>query len=121
MTTLLADRYEVIRQLGSGSFGHTFLARDREQDRQVAVKVFNPQAATDWKAQQLFEREAAVLRALRHHGVPEIHDYRRTEQDGTTVALLVRGLNPPSIPASIRACWIPRFTNAELIWPSNIR
>jgi serine/threonine protein kinase len=87
--TTLAGRYAVIRQLGSGSFGQTFLARDQQADRDVAVKVFNSQAASDWKAQQLFEREAAVLRALRHHGVPEIFEYLRTEQDGTTVALLV--------------------------------
>ena len=89
MIATLADRYEVVRQLGRGSFGHTFLAHDREHDRQVAIKVFDPKQASDWKAEQLFEREAAVLRALRHHGVPEIYDYLRADQNGKTVALLV--------------------------------
>lgn len=85
----LADRYDVIRELGRGSFGQTLLAHDRENDRQVAIKLFDPKGVSDWKAQQLFEREAAVLGALRHHSVPEIHDYFSTEQEGTTVALLV--------------------------------
>jgi serine/threonine protein kinase len=89
MTQTLADRYEVVRQLGRGSFGQTLLARDFEQNRDVAIKVFDPKITSDWKAQQLFEREAEVLRALRHHGVPEIYNYLRTERDGTTVALLV--------------------------------
>ncbi|MCA9056719.1 MAG: serine/threonine protein kinase, partial [Planctomycetaceae bacterium] len=42
-----------------------------------------------WKAFELFEREAAALRSLRHHGIPEIHDHLRDGEDGAMIAYLV--------------------------------
>src|SRR5688572_28064564 len=86
---LIADRYEIARTLGQGAFGRTFLARDRQTERTVAVKLLDARGATDWKAFELFEREAAVLRSLRHHGVPEIYDSMRAPWDGTDAAFLV--------------------------------
>ena len=47
---VIAERYEVIRTLGSGAFGHTLLTRDRQLGREVAVKVLHPRAASNWKA-----------------------------------------------------------------------
>ena len=85
----IAGRYELVRELGHGSFGRTFLARDRAGDRPVAIKVLDRRGAADWKAYELFEREAAVLRSLRHHGVPEVHDSFRDVWDGGPAAFLV--------------------------------
>ena len=86
---LIADRYEIARTLGKGAFGQTFLARDRQSDRMVAVKLLDARGAPDWKAYELFEREAAVLRSLRHHGVPEIYDSLRAPWNGSDAAFLV--------------------------------
>lgn len=36
---IILDRYRVIKQLGEGSFGRVFLARDEKLDRLVAIKV----------------------------------------------------------------------------------
>jgi hypothetical protein len=85
----VAGRYELLRELGHGSFGRTFLARDRASDRDVAIKVLDRRGAADWKAYELFEREATVLRSLRHHGVPEVHDLFRDLWDGAPAAFLV--------------------------------
>jgi hypothetical protein len=86
---LVAGRYEVIRPLGRGSFAHTLLARDVRLGREVALKVLHPRGAPDFKAYELFEREAAVLRDLRHPGVPAIHTTLRAEWDGADAAFLV--------------------------------
>jgi len=86
--TTVAGRYELARELGRGSFGRTFLARDRAGGRDVAIKVLDRRAA-DWKAYELFEREATVLRSLRHHGVPEVYDLFRDVWDGAPAAFLV--------------------------------
>ncbi len=88
-STLIADRYDVLRTLGQGAFGRTFLARDREHDRDVAVKMLDTQKVDSFKGFELFEREAAVLRSVRHHGVPEIYDSLRAEWDGSSAAFLV--------------------------------
>jgi serine/threonine protein kinase len=85
----VAGRYELVREIGHGAFGRTFLARDRTGDRTVAIKVLDRRGAADWKAYELFEREAAVLRCLRHHGAPEVHDSFRDVWDGAPAAFLV--------------------------------
>ena len=86
---LVAERYEVIRPLGRGSFAHTLLARDIRLGRQVALKVLHSRGVTDLKAYELFEREAAVLRDLRHPGVPAIHASFRAQWEGADAAFLV--------------------------------
>jgi serine/threonine protein kinase len=85
----VAGRYDLVRELGHGAFGRTFLAHDRGGGRQVAIKVLDRRGAADWKAYELFEREAAVLRSLRHHGVPEVYDLFRDVWDGAPAAFLV--------------------------------
>ena len=85
----IADRYDVVRPLGRGSFAQTLLARDSKLNRQVAIKVLHPRAAGDWKAYQLFEREAMVLRDLRHHGIPTVHESFKAQWDGVEAAFLV--------------------------------
>src|SRR5262245_17729776 len=85
----VAERYELVRALGRGSFGRTYLARDEGAQRDVAIKVLDPRGTPDWKAYELFEREAAVLRSLRHHGVPEVHELRRADWLGSPAVLLV--------------------------------
>ncbi|MGH7459620.1 MAG: serine/threonine protein kinase [Longimicrobiales bacterium] len=87
--TLIADRYQVIRPLGRGAFAHTLLARDTQSERQVAIKVLHPRVAQDWKSFELFEREATVLRSLRHPGIPAVYDTLRTHWEGAEVACLV--------------------------------
>jgi len=86
---LIADRYEVIRPLGQGGFAHTLLARDVRLHREVALKVLHPKVEGGLKAYELFEREAAVLRELRHPGVPAIHTAFRAPWNGADAAFLV--------------------------------
>jgi serine/threonine protein kinase len=71
---IVGGRYEIIRTLGQGAFGHTFLARDRRADREVAIKVLDTRGRTDPKAYELFSREAEVLGAVRHHGIPQVFE-----------------------------------------------
>ena len=101
---LVAERYEVIRPLGRGTFAHTLLARDIRLDRQVALKVLHPRGASDLKAYELFEREAAVLRDLRHPGVPAIHTSFRAQWEGADAAFLAGLVDA----ADERAAW-PEF------------
>jgi serine/threonine protein kinase, bacterial len=73
----LGDRYAVVRELGQGGFGKTYLARDRQrQDELCVIKEFVPQVdgeAMLAKAKELFEREAKVLYQLDHEQIPKFH------------------------------------------------
>ncbi|MFE4107157.1 hypothetical protein ACFVKH_12750, partial [Almyronema epifaneia S1] len=66
--SLLGDRYRLLKQLGKGGFGRTYLAEDTYRFNELCVlKEFVPQVegeAALQKAQQLFEREAGVLYQL---------------------------------------------------------
>jgi len=84
---VIAGRYQVESRLGRGSFGETLLAHDVDAERPVAIKVLS--RPTDLKAYQLFEREARVLRSLRHRGVPEVFAQLRAEWQGVESTVLV--------------------------------
>ena len=70
-------RYRIIRQLGQGGFGRTYLAEDSHNSNQACVlKEFAPQVQTQQelaKAKELFEREASVLKTLQHPQIPHFH------------------------------------------------
>ena len=75
MESRFAERYLVVRSLGSGAFGEVYLAQDvRLNDRAVAVKVLHPQLSVDPIALSLFEREGGVLATLRHDFIVTVHD-----------------------------------------------
>src|SRR5262245_15338556 len=69
---LIAGRYRLGPQLGHGSQGEIFVARDEQakgaDDKEIVVKRLTPRGT--WKSFELFEREAKVLSQLRHAGVP---------------------------------------------------
>jgi len=82
-------RYEVGEALGRGGMGLVYRARDRELDRDVAIKVTMWATATD--AERL-RAEARTLAALEHPGIVPVHDVGRLP-DGRvfTAMMLVRG------------------------------
>lgn len=78
---LLGGRYRLLRELGRGGFGHTYLAEDLNRFNELCVlKEFVPQVTDDatlQKAQQLFEREAGVLYQLNHPQIPRFRELLR--------------------------------------------
>ena len=96
-TILLADRYELGKPLGRGSFAHTYEALDTKTGRRVAVKILDPREAHELKVLELFEREAAVMRSLRHQGIPEIFDVGRAMWNGTVSVIAMELVEGESI------------------------
>jgi hypothetical protein len=84
---LLHDRYTLRRIIGRGGQGTTWLAVDRDK-REVAIKHLTLDAAADWKAVELFEREGAVLRQLDHPGIPRTIDALRDEEPALRLLLV---------------------------------
>jgi eukaryotic-like serine/threonine-protein kinase len=76
------SHYVIQERIGSGGMGTVYRARDTSLDRDVAVKVINPQIAGDPDRIARFHREARAVAALNHPGIVTIHD--RVEESGTT-------------------------------------
>jgi len=73
LTTALADRYRVDREIGRGGMAHVFLARDLKLDRPVAVKVLRPDFAASLGTER-FLREITLAAKLEHPHILAIHD-----------------------------------------------
>lgn len=78
--TVLLGRYELGGLLGRGASAKVYLARDLLADRSVAIKSFpNPRFAEDRRPAAI-EREAAILRRLRHRHVVRLHEILATRK-----------------------------------------
>jgi len=71
----LGDDYEVLSDLGSGSFGRVWRARDLSLEREVALKVLHPHIARDGRAVGAFWREAKLAAQLAHPAIVPIYDW----------------------------------------------
>jgi serine/threonine protein kinase len=69
---LSGTRYDFIAPLGRGGMGRVYRVRDRELDREVALKVLSGPIAAAAIARLL--TEARVLARLEHPGIVPIHD-----------------------------------------------
>lgn len=65
---VIGGRYKVVRLLGIGSYGLTYLCADRETGMNVAVKQAKPSKRT--RAVRLLQREADILRQMSHRCIP---------------------------------------------------
>lgn len=90
----LSDRYVIIRQIGQGGFGRTYLAEDMNRFREYCVlKEFSPVVQTPEavkKAQELFEREATVLYQLEHPQIPRFRELLPINLEGKEYLFLVQ-------------------------------
>jgi eukaryotic-like serine/threonine-protein kinase len=72
LTTALADRYRIERELGRGGMATVYLAEERKHSRQVAIKVLHAELAASLGAER-FLREIGIVARLSHpHIVPLI-------------------------------------------------
>jgi len=72
VTTALAGRYAVERELGRGGMATVYLAEDRKHARKVAIKVLDPELAASLGPER-FLREIGIAARLSHpHIVPLI-------------------------------------------------
>jgi serine/threonine protein kinase len=65
LTSALADRYKIERELGAGGMATVYLAQDLKHGRKVAVKVLRSEIAASLGGER-FSREIQVAAHLQH-------------------------------------------------------
>jgi tetratricopeptide (TPR) repeat protein/predicted Ser/Thr protein kinase len=76
---ILGERYEVVRLLGQGGMGAVYQAKDRELDRQVALKVIRGDMAANPEILRRFKQELILARQITHKNVIRIFDLGQSE------------------------------------------
>ena len=72
--------YQILRTLGKGGMGITYLVRDPNKKIDGAplllvLKEMNADMLRVAKARELFEREARILKSLEHPNIPKYYDF----------------------------------------------
>lgn len=75
-------QFDVMRILGRGGMGVVLEAFDSRLQRNVAVKVLDPDLAEDEVARQRFCREARAAASVTHENVVAVHQVERSGDDG---------------------------------------
>ncbi|WP_373536665.1 protein kinase [Microcoleus sp.] len=90
----LEKRYRIIRELGRGGFGRTYLAEDiNRYGENCVLKEFSPVVQSP-KAAELFDREANMLYNLQHPQIPRFRELLRTDLGGNPSLFLVQDYIP---------------------------
>jgi serine/threonine-protein kinase len=72
---VLEGRYELTSLIATGGMGQVWKGRDRELEREVAVKVLREEYAGDEGFLKRFRAEARHTAALSHDGIAALYDY----------------------------------------------
>ncbi len=70
----LGDDYELLGDIGSGSFGRVYRVRDLKLEREVALKVLDPALTADAEVVERFRKEAQLAASLQHPNIVSIYD-----------------------------------------------
>jgi serine/threonine protein kinase len=87
---ILAERYEVHRQLGKQTGRQTLLARDLQTKELVIIKQLFLGSDFEWQYLKLFEREAETLKTLCHPAIPRYLDYLEIDEPDSKGFALVQ-------------------------------
>ncbi len=70
----LSGRYEILRNIGSGTQGKVFQAKRLKDGCLVAIKILRIDSIHSWKEYTLFHREAEVLASLDIPGIAKFYE-----------------------------------------------
>jgi serine/threonine protein kinase/tetratricopeptide (TPR) repeat protein len=77
--TTLANRYEIIEELGKGGMGRVYRVEDTKLKQEVALKLIKPEIAKDKKTIERFKNELKLARNTRHKNVCGMFDLGEAE------------------------------------------
>src|SRR5437667_3065096 len=85
----LKDEYEILDELGRGGMAIVFKAREKQLEREVAIKVLPFSLAFDKEFVERFQREARTSAKLEHPGIIPIY---RVGKSGRVIYFVMKFL-----------------------------
>ncbi|HEY9786530.1 MAG TPA: serine/threonine-protein kinase [Candidatus Obscuribacterales bacterium] len=72
---VIDDKYEVVSLLGLGGMGAVYMARHKDINRVVALKVLLKHLVAEKRAKERFRQEAKAAGSLHHANLIAVHDF----------------------------------------------
>lgn len=76
---VIAGKYKILEQIGSGAAGHVFKAEHLLLKQTVAIKFLNAEATGDGSSLKRLRQEAQTLALLHHPGIAGLREFGLTE------------------------------------------
>ena len=86
----LREKYTLIREIGHGTQGRIYLAEQNSDHTKVAIKQLNIESVKNWKAYDLFQREAQTLASLHIDGVAKFYEAIECLEDTPPCSYIVQ-------------------------------
>ena len=103
---IVADRYRIVSLLGEGGSSRTYEAEDLQSNKRLALKALSLKGMSDWKALELFEREAKILAELNHIAIPRYWEYFHIDSPSNRAFYIAQELAPgESLAALVEKGW----------------
>ena len=83
--------YDLLKPIGEGAYGAVYLARQHYVDREVAVKIIQPEFANQPDFIRRFETEAQLIAQLEHLHIVPLYDYWRNPDGAYLVMRYLKG------------------------------
>ncbi len=96
----LKDEYEILEELGRGGMAIVFKAREKQLERDVAIKVLPFSLAFDKEFVERFQREARTSAKLEHPGIIPIY---RVGKSGRVIYFVMKFLRGKPLSAVLAA------------------
>ena len=94
-----AGRYQVIEELGKGGMGRVYKVFDKEIKDKVALKLLNPEIASDKQTIERFRNELKLARKISHRNVCRMFDLSK---EGGTHFITMEYVSGEDLKSSIR-------------------
>lgn len=72
--TVLNNHYEILRVIGTGSYGIVYLCKELITNEIRVIKQLRPSKGRNKKNVELFEKEISLLRRLDHQNIPKLYE-----------------------------------------------
>ena len=96
---IIKERYEIVEILGEGGMAFVYKAKDKQLQRNVAIKTLKPNYVNQEKFVDRFRREAQTAANLNHPNIVQIYDWGIEDEpnfvmeyiEGNTLTSIITG------------------------------
>jgi len=90
---LIADKYQLLEELGRGGMGVVYKAKDTRLKRIVALKFLPPELTKDKEAKKRFIQEAQAAAALEHPNICTVYEVDESNEQTFIAMSYIEGQN----------------------------